>query len=446
MSTRGALSIADDVKARRTTAEAVTRLALDAITSSHSALNAFTAVFAKQALAQARRLDAEIAQGRSVGALAGVPFAVKNLFDVEGVVTLAGSKIRREAAPAVRDAVLISRLKTAGAILVGALNMDEFAYGFVTENAHYGATRNPHDVTRIAGGSSGGSAAAVAAGLVPLALGSDTNGSVRIPAGLCGVYGLKPTAGRLSLDGVFPFVESLDHAGLFARTVADLAVAYEVMLGGPVPGCASSLRSAVLNGWFTQGAAPEVLDAVNTVGEALGADFGVELQGAEVARSAAFCLTAYEGARFHMTNLKTRARDFDPAVRDRLLGGALLPDAVADQAHRFRPIFQKQAAKLFDDYDILLAPVAPCAAPRIGETSMMIEGLALSVRKNLGAYTQPLSYIGLPVLAVPVNRPGQLPIGVQIAAPPGREDRLFAVAASLEAQGVIAAHAPKDFQ
>ena len=442
-----ALLTVDAVKSGRTTAEAVIRSALNHIASSNGALNAFTAVFAVEALSQARDLDARIAQGRAVGALAGVPFAVKNLFDIKGVVTLAGSKIRQGAAPAERDAALITRLKNADAILVGALNMDEFAYGFVTENAHYGATHNPHDLARIAGGSSGGSAAAVAAGVVPLALGSDTNGSVRVPAGLCGVYGLKPTFGRLSLDGVFPFVESLDHAGLFARTVADLALAYEVIAGAPVSIRADTpLRAAALNGWFTHGASVEVLDALGAVGAALHADWGVELAGAEAARSAAFCLSAYEGGRLHLADLKTRPQDFDPAVRDRLLAGALLPDLQHEQALRYRPVFLDAASRLLDRYDILLAPVAPCTAPRIGEASMVIDGEEVSVRKNLGAYTQPLSYIGLPVLAVPVNRPGLMPIGVQIIAARGREDRLFAAARRLEAQGVIAAHAPQDFQ
>ena len=435
------------MKAGQTTAEAVTRRALDRIVSTNPALNAFTAVFASQALEQARALDARIAQGQPVGVLAGVPFAVKNLYDVKGIVTLAGSKIRQTAAPADRDAVLVDRLKAADAILVGALNMDEYAYGFVTENAHYGATRNPHDLERIAGGSSGGSASAVAASVVPLTLGSDTNGSIRVPAGLCGVYGLKPTAGRLSLDGVFPFVESLDHAGLFARNLPDLALAYEVMTGEPTPVPPGPfLRAAVLNGWFTHGASAEVLSALSAVGHALNADLGVEFAGAEAARSAAFCLSAYEGSRLHMADLKTRPQDFDPAVRDRLLAGALLPDEERQRALRFRSVFQDAAAGLFDRYDILLAPVTPCTAPRVGEASMVIDGEEVSVRKNLGAYTQPLSYIGLPILAAPINRPGLLPIGVQIIAAPGREDRLFAAAARLEAQGVVAAHAPKDFQ
>ncbi len=447
MNRLGALPIAAAVEAGRTTAEAVIRRTLDDIYASEVDLNAFTAVLPERALDEARRVDLRIARGQPVGPLAGVPFAVKNLFDIAGVVTLAGSKVRREAPPARRDADLVTRLAEAGAILVGALNMDEFAYGFVTENAHYGATRNPHDLTRIAGGSSGGSAAAVAAGVVPLTLGSDTNGSVRVPAGLCGVYGLKPTAGRLSLGGVFPFVESLDHAGLFARSVADLAVAYAVLSGDPRPAPAeTTLRAAVLDGWFAHGASPDVLGALRGVGEALDSDFGVDLSGAEAARSAAFCLSAYEGARLHMADLKSRPHDFDPAVRDRLIAGALLPRGVFHQALAFRSVFRDAAARLFDRYDVLLAPATPCTAPRVGEASMMIDGQDVSVRQNLGAYTQPLSYIGLPVLAAPVDRPGLLPIGVQIVAPPGREDRLFAVAARLESQGVFAAHTPKDFQ
>src|SRR6185437_2033380 len=153
------------------------------------------------------------------------------LFDVQGLATRAGSKINRDLKPSPRDATLIERLEAAGAILVGALNMGEYAYDFTGENIHYGPSRNPHDVKRMTGGSSGGSAAAVAGGLVPLALGSDTNGSIRVPSSLCGLFGLKPTYGRLSRAGMFPFVASLDHAGPFARTARDLALTYDVMQG-----------------------------------------------------------------------------------------------------------------------------------------------------------------------------------------------------------------------
>src|SRR5208283_4170701 len=189
-----------------------------------------TDVTATRALAKADAIDVGRARGGSLGPLAGAPFAVKNLYDVEGLPTRAGSKINRERAPAGKDATLISRLEAAGGVLVGALNMGEFAYDFTGQNAHDGPSRNPHDLDRMSGGSSGGSAAAVAGGLVPIALGSDTNGSIRVPSALCGVFGLKPTYGRLSRVGAFPFVSSLDHLGPFARSVADLALTYDAML------------------------------------------------------------------------------------------------------------------------------------------------------------------------------------------------------------------------
>ncbi len=447
---RGALEIAAEVKADRTSAEAVIRQTLTDVGQRNPVLNAFTLVLADQALADARRLDASIASGAPAGVLAGVPFAVKNLFDIQGVTTLAGSIIRRDAPPAARDAPLIARLKAAGAILVGALNMDEFAYGFVTENAQYGPTHNPHDLARIAGGSSGGSASATAAGLVPLALGSDTNGSIRVPAGLCGVFGLKPTFGRLDREGVFPFVDSLDHAGPFARNVADLAAAYDVMADpGAAVGpnlealAAGPLRVGVLGGWFTEGAFPEVLASLALAGEALGGSFGVELPGAEAARSAAFCLTTYEGARLHLADIMARAHEYDPAVRDRLRAGTMVPDDVVNLARAWRVMFRNELKCSFAGYDILLAPTTPCPAPLIGQATMMLDGQPVSVRRNLGAYTQPISFIGLPVVAAPVNRPGLLPVGVQIIAPAWREDLALAAALRLERLGVVAAHAPK---
>jgi AtzE family amidohydrolase len=455
------IEIADEVRAGRVTARAVTEAALSRIARRDGAINAFTAVLSQRALARADTVDAAIATGASVGPLAGVPFAVKNLFDIEGLPTLAGSKIRRSATPPSRDAMLIQRLEAAGAVLVGALNMDEFAYGFVTENAHDGPTHNPHDLTRIAGGSSGGSAAAVAAGLVPLSLGSDTNGSIRIPASLCGVFGLKPTYGRLSRRGVFPFVESLDHTGAFAHSVEDLALAYDLMQGPDAEGdhiCTRAaepvshriaaladgpLRVGVLGGWFAQGALPEVLKALDAVAQALDAKDRVILPGAQAARAAAFCLTPVEAAELHLPDLKTSAMDYDPAVRDRLLAGALLPPGVAEAAQRYRTIFRDEVRRAFERFDVLLAPSSVCPAPGIGQATMEMGGQQVSVRKNLGAFTQPISYIGLPVLAAPVNRPGRLPIGVQIIAPAWREDLALVAGLKLQRLGVVAAHAPE---
>ena len=232
-------AIAYAVHDGQTSARDVVAGSLARIAAYNGTLNAFTAVTEQRALARADAIDAARKNGERLGPLAGVPFAVKNLFDIAGLPTVAGSKINRDREPAAHDSPLIARLESAGAVLVGALNMGEYAYDFTGENVHDGAARNPHDTKRMTGGSSSGSAGAVAGGLVPLSLGSDTNGSIRVPSSLCGIFGLKPTYGRLSRARSFPFVGSLDHLGPFARSVYDLALAYDVMQGydGEDPVC-----------------------------------------------------------------------------------------------------------------------------------------------------------------------------------------------------------------
>lgn len=414
-------------------------------------LNSLREVLADDAMEAASKVDLDPA-GLP---LAGMPFVAKDLFDIRGKPTLAGSKINLQHAPATQDATLVARMKAAGAVLIGISNMDEYAYGFVTENAHYGATRNPHDPSRSAGGSSGGSAAAVAAGIVPVALGSDTNGSIRVPAAFCGIYGLKPTFGRLSRAGSYPFADSLDHVGPFARTLTDLALTYNLLQGPDPrdPSCtakAPSLvapdlepsfvepRIGILDGWFQQGATDAVLESIERIAMAFRCVKTVSLHGAEAARSAAFCLTGIEGASLHKDHLRERAHDFDPAVRDRLLAGLMMPAHLLMQARRVRQKLRQEAQRLFEEVDILIAPVTPGAAPKIGEKTMLVDGREIPVRANLGLYTQPISFIGLPVLAAPVCMPG-LPIGIQLIAPGWAEDRLFQVAAFLEQAGRIGA-------
>src|ERR1700682_4751735 len=226
-----ASGIAAAVADGRASATRAVEAALARIRERDPLLNSFTAVTERRALARAQALDEARAKGMRLPPLAGVPFAVKNLFDGAGLPTLAGSKIHRDLPPATRDAALIERLEAAGAILVGALNMGEYAYDFTGENIHAGPSRNPHDTRRMTGGSSGGSGGAVAGRLVPLALASDTNGSIRVPASFCGLFGLKPTYGRLSRARTFPFVASLDHLGPLARSTRDLALAYDAMQG-----------------------------------------------------------------------------------------------------------------------------------------------------------------------------------------------------------------------
>ena len=222
-----ASDIARAVMSGKVKAAAVIEATLTRIETSEPTVNAFTDVLA----ARARKRAAEIDAGTHRGPLAGVPFAVKNLFDIKGLPTRAGSKINVDGPIAARDGSLVRKLEAAGAILVGGLNMGEYAYDFTGENAHYGPSRNPRDTTRMTGGSSGGSGAAVAAGEVPLSLGSDTNGSIRVPSSLCGLFGLKPTYGRLSRAGSFPFVDAFDHLGPIARSVEDLALSFDAMQG-----------------------------------------------------------------------------------------------------------------------------------------------------------------------------------------------------------------------
>lgn len=455
-----AATIAAAVHAGTASATAVVQSALDRIAATEDRVNAFTAVTRERALQRAGAIDALPAEARAALPLAGVPVAVKNLFDVAGLPTLAGSKIEREAPPAGVDALLLRRLEAAGAVLVGALNMDEYAYGFTTENSHEGPTRNPHDLSRIAGGSSGGSGAAVAAGQVPITLGSDTNGSIRVPASLCGVYGLKPTFGRLPRTGSYPFVGSLDHLGPFARSVRDLALAYDAMQGPEEgapgdPGCAqrpvepvigtlpqgiAGLRIGVLGGWFARNALPEAQAAVARVAEALGATRTVELPLVEAGRAAAFLITNAEGAALHLPDLRRRAQDFEPLSRDRFLAGALLPAAWVTRAQRVRRRYAEAVAALMQDFDLLLAPATPCSATPIGTEWLELDGRRQPLRPSFGALTQPISCIGLPVCAVPVwGAQAPMPVGVQLIAAPWREDLALRAAAALEAAGVTQA-------
>src|SRR6266481_673423 len=453
-----ASEIAQGVTGRKISALAVTEAALARIARHNPVLNAFTDVTADRARAKARAIDAAVAAGKNAGPLAGVPFAVKNLFDVQGLSTRAGSKINRDLQPATRDATLIERMEAAGAVLVGALNMGEYAYDFTGENVHDGPSRNPHDMSRMTGGSSGGSGGAVAGGLVPLALGSDTNGSIRVPASLCGVFGLKPTYGRLSRARTFPFVASLDHVGPLARSTRDLALAYDAMQGhdDDDPVCAQrpaeptapllargseGLRIAIAGGYFRAGASAPAQTALARVAAALGVTNEIELPEAKRARAAAYVITASEGGALHLGRLRTRGRDFDPAVRDRLIAGAMIPAAHVAKAQKFRRWYREQVLALFAHVDAVLAPATPCTAPAIGQRTFVLEGVELPVRANLGIYTQPISFIGLPVVAVPV--PLQpLPIGVQIIAAPWREDVALRIAHALEQAGIVAATRP----
>jgi 1-carboxybiuret hydrolase len=448
--------IANAVASGEVTARTVAEQHLLAISTRNGQLRAYTDVTAHRALASADTIDRLRARGGTLPPLSGVPFAVKNLFDVKGLVTRAGSRINRDNAPAAADATAVSRMETAGAVLLGALNMGEYAYDFTGRNVHDGNSLNPHDPTRMTGGSSGGSGGAVAAGLAAIALGSDTNGSIRVPASLCGLFGLKPTYGALSRGGTFPFVASLDHVGPLARSALDLALTYDAMRGtdphdpacsggslapitSAVTGGITGLRVAVADDYFARMGSPEAFAAVATVASALGTRNSVTIPEAHRARAAAFTITMIEGSALHINRIRNRAHDFDPEVRDRLIAGAMLPGQWYVQAQKFRRWYRNEVLKLFETVDAILAPATPTSAPEVNRQTFILDGQELPVRPSLGLFTQPISFIGLPVVAVPVWPDHGMPVGVQIITAPGREDVALRIAHDLEQRGIVRA-------
>jgi AtzE family amidohydrolase len=432
------------------------------IEATDARINAFTARTLERAQCEAAAVDTYRAANNMPGPsglLAGIPYAVKNLFDIQGVTTLAGSKINRDHPAAAQDAVLVQRLQAAGAVLVGALNMDEYAYGFTTENTHYGPTHNPHRLGHLSGGSSGGSGAAVAAGQVPLSLGSDTNGSIRVPASLCGVWGLKPTFGRLSRRGTYPFVHSLDHLGPLANSVELLTAAYDAMQGpDPLdPGChaqgvhlasdqlslgVQGLRVGVLGGYFHEMATGPARAVAQLAAQSLQAS-GARVSDAfwpdaALGRSAAFVITASEGGCLHLPDLRERAADFEPLSVDRFIAGALQPLEWYLLAQRFRRLYRDKINALFEQWDVLITPATPVAAPPIGTEWIDINGQRMPCRASMGLLTQPISFAGCPVVVAPLWPEGTdgLPIGVQLVAAPWEEALALRAAAALQQAGV----------
>ena len=436
-----AVTIADAVRQRRISARDALETALARVNALDGSINAFTALCPERARARADAIDAAIAGGADPGPLAGVPFAVKAQIAVAGLTTTAGSKLHVDDPPATSDARAVTNLERAGAICIGATNMDEFGMGGTTENRHFGSTRNPHDLARVPGGSSGGPAAAVAAGLVPLALGTDALGSVRLPASLCGVYGLRPTRGIVSGDGLLPPPGSIATIGPMARSIDDLAAAFVALTG-----CESASRIqfrqyescpiGVAGGFFAQNLDEDASAALGIATRALRAT-PVEFPEAARARAAAVLVNASESAEPQLDRLRLRPDDYDPMTRDRFLAHALMPAAWYFRAQAFRRWHKAEVLKLLDAYPVLLFPATPRVAPPIGTRTLLIDGIEQPTGPSLGLFTQPLAALDCPVLTVPIARRGRLPVGVQLLAAPDHEDLLFAVAASLERKGVV---------
>ena len=440
-----ATEIAAAVRDGAVSARAVVDAALARIARLDPAVNAFTALCATRARERAAALDAKRDAGQSPGDLAGVPFAVKAMIDVAGLATTGGSGLYRDAPPAARDAAVVQALEAAGAICVGALNMDEFGMGGTTQNACFGPTRNPHDLARTPGGSSGGSAAAVAAGMVPLAIGSDALGSIRLPASLCGVFGLRPTRGTIDDAGVLGGGGTLATLGPLARSSDDIALCHRVVARRGdartmrAPGADDAIRIASAGGYFARGLDDDVREVLERTLGALRITRVVDYPQPRRAKAAAQLVNAAESVVGKLEALRTRPERFDPATRDRFLAHALMPAQWYLAAQCRRRAHAAQVLRMFDDIDVLVLPATPCTAPPIGVRTLRVDGVELPTGPALGWFTQPVAGTDCPALTVPVARGAdRLPLGVQLMARRHREDLLFGVAARLEALGVAA--------
>jgi aspartyl-tRNA(Asn)/glutamyl-tRNA(Gln) amidotransferase subunit A len=419
----------------------VVRRYLERIATHDATLGAYITVCADTALAAAHAAEAALLGGRPAGPLHGVPIALKDLYDTAGVATTAGSKILADRVPEA-DATVVRRLREAGAIVLGKLHMVEFAYGPEGLNAHYGAPRNPWDaaVERMPGGSSSGSGVAVAAGLAPAALGSDTGGSIRIPASLCGITGLKPTYGRVSRAGVLPLAWSMDHVGPMTRTAADSALLLRVMAGYdpadasssvlPVPdylaaltGDVKGMRVGLLRGFFLESATAEVKAAVEhaaRVLESAGAIVDeVALPAVAHVAAASYAVVASEALAYHTGWLRTRSHDYDPEVRKRLQLGAFVTGAHYVRGQQVRALVRDEIDAALARRDVLLAPATPMTAPRLDERQTMLGDGPSDARAALIRLTRPFNFSGHPACAVPCGLSAQgLPIGMQLVGRP----------------------------
>ena len=419
----------------------VVRVHLDRIAGLDRDLRAYITVCADAAMEAARAAEAALMSGGPVGPLHGVPYALKDLYDTAGVRTTGGSRIFAERVPAA-DATVARRLTQAGGILLGKLNMVEFAYGPEGLNAHYGHPRNPWDpaVHRMAGGSSSGSGVAVVAGLAPGALGSDTGGSIRIPASLCGITGLKPTYGRVSRAGVLPLAWSMDHVGPMTRTAADCALMLGAIAGYdpadastsvlPVPdylaaltGEVEGLRVGLLRSFFLDGATPEVGTAVEAAARTLaGAGAIVDEVSLETVKhvpAASLAVVGSEALAYHAEMLRTRAAEYDPDIARRLRVGAFVGGAHYVRAQQVRGLVRADVDGVLARHDLLLAPATPITAPAVDERQTTLGDGPSDVRSALIRFTRPFNVSGHPACAVPCGfTAGGMPIGLQLVGRP----------------------------
>jgi aspartyl-tRNA(Asn)/glutamyl-tRNA(Gln) amidotransferase subunit A len=444
------------LRARRISSLELTRAALDSIERLNPTLNAFITVTGESALARARQADEELARGQDLGPLHGIPIALKDVFCTRGVRTTAGSLLLEHYVPD-HDAAVVEKLAAAGAVFTGKTNMHECAYGVTSNNPHFGAVRNPCDPDRIPGGSSGGSGAAVASGQVFMATGSDTGGSIRLPASLCGTVGLKPTFGRVSRYGVLPLDFSLDHMGPLTRSVRDAALTLEAIAGfdprddtssrkpveryTPEAGCSiAGMRVGVPENFFFDRVQPAVRDAVRAAiarAQSLGARL-VPLRTPDMAELnvVSRVILLAEAAAVMEPHLAQRDR-FGPDVLALLDQGRFVPATDYINAQRLRRVLQREFRKLWLEADCLFVPTSAATAAKIGHTTVDIEGTEEDVRLANTRFLRGFNALGLPALSMPCGRDAAgLPVGLQIVGPEFGEARILRAAAALEDSGL----------
>ncbi len=440
--------IAADVQSRKRTASDVADAALAAAGKFQEQFHAFIKITPDVAREQARRVDERVQKGETLP-LAGVPFAVKDLFDLAGVATTFGAKVFADRV-AKSDASAVRRLVDAGAVCLGKLNLHECAFGFTGENRTFGDTRNPWDPSRIPGGSSSGSAVAVALGICPIALGSDTGGSIRMPAALCGLTGLKPTYGRVSRAGGLPLSWTMDHVGPITRSAAEAALVLRLLAGPDTADETASrravpdypaelsarihgLRIGVMHRWFFEALDGEVAAAVGQGLEkllGLGArQVEVELPLLEEALGAHRAIIFPEASAFHRPYLAERAHDYAADIRPLLLAGLFLPAVDYLAALQVRRIIRREWARIFEKIDILITPTTPVTATKFGEQTADVPGGPKPLVRAYLDLTLPFNLTGYPAITIPCGfSKSGLPIGLQLVGKPFTESVLLRAA------------------
>jgi aspartyl-tRNA(Asn)/glutamyl-tRNA(Gln) amidotransferase subunit A len=437
------MTIAEAAKAlrsRQVSSVELTQQCLDQIAKLNPVLNAFITVTEDSALARARELDRELGQGIDRGPLHGIPIAHKDLMWTKSVRTTSGSKIFADFVPD-RDAAVVRKLGEAGAVMVGKAGLHELAYGITSDNPHFGTIRNPRNPEHSPGGSSGGSGVAVATGMAFVATGTDTGGSIRVPASFCGVAGLKPTYGLIDRSGVQPLGLSLDHVGPLARTVSDLRIALDAMAGPalrkPAPGSLQEIHVGLPENFYFDSVMPEVKAAVHRAAqqaEELGVQvIPVRVTDIEALNTAGLVILLSEASAVHQANLHRRG-DFGADVLALLDQGSLIPAMDYVNAQRQRKRFVAEFHQLFRGIDCLFTPSTPITAPRIGQNEIALDGVQHNTRFLTTRFARGINVLGFPALSIPCGEsPNGLPIGLQMIARPFEENLLLALGDALEA-------------